>query len=314
MKSSYLALHESGKLADRIDTARDLLENCCLCPRECEVNRIEGELGFCRTGRKSVVASYNAHFGEESPLVGDHGSGTIFFAGCNLGCRFCQNDDISYDAINGLEAEPDELAGVMLQLQQQGCHNINLVTPSHVVAQILEALPIAIEYGLNLPLVYNTSAYDSLAALRLLDGVIDIYMPDLKIWDSEYAKRFLRAKDYPQQARKAVREMHRQVGDLVLDEDGVAQRGLIVRHLVMPDDVAGTEQWMKFLAGTSKQTYLNIMDQYRPCAEAGDLPPLDRSISSKEFRAAKEAASKYGLSRLDKREDRGLFRLIMNQG
>lgn len=280
-------------------SALDVLEACRLCPRACGVNRLKGETGFCGAGRQAVVASFTPHFGEEAPLVGENGSGTIFFAGCNLGCRFCQNYDISHDAGAGLEADPDELAGVMLSLQKQGCHNINFVTPSHVVPQILEALP----------LVYNTSAYDAAETLRLLDGVVDIYMPDVKIWDPAHAKRYLRAGDYPKRARAAVAEMHRQVGDLVI-EDGLAVRGLLVRHLVMPNDIAGTAHWMEYLAGLSKNTYLNLMDQYRPCGEAESLPPIDRTISGDEFRVAKAEAKRFGLTRLDNRDTRRLYRLL----
>lgn len=192
----------------------------------------------------------------------------------------------------------------MLELQRKGCHNINFVTPSHVVPQILEALPIAIDHGLSVPLVYNTSSYDSLEALRLLDGVVDIYMPDVKIWDRELAKKYLRAKDYPEKARTAVKEMHRQVGDLQLDHRGVAERGLLVRHLVMPEDVAGTSHWMEFLAGLSKDTYLNLMDQYHPCGGAVDMEPIDRMVTGDEYRAARAAAKKHGLTRLDVRSDR----------
>ncbi|QJB55886.1 radical SAM protein [Pseudodesulfovibrio sp. zrk46] len=301
MKPAYLVLHEAGELAGRIKTALARLGECRMCPRSCGVDRLNDERGFCGVGRKSVVASYNAHFGEEDPLVGEHGSGTIFFAGCNLGCRFCQNHDISSDPTAGLEADPDELAGVMLSLQKQGCHNINFVTPSHVVAQILEALPIAIEYGLTVPLVYNTSSYDSLDSLALLDGVVDIYMPDIKMWDSKHATKFLRAADYPDHARAAVREMHRQVGDLIVDESGIAERGLLVRHLVMPEDVAGTAHWMKFLADISRNTYLNMMDQYHPCAEAVAMPPIDRMLTRDEYDAALAEADEFGLTRLDVR-------------
>ncbi|MFZ7126958.1 MAG: radical SAM protein, partial [Desulfobacterales bacterium] len=290
MISAYRALHESGELVRRVEKALSMLGECCLCPRGCRVNRLEGESGFCGVGRRAVVASFNPHFGEEGPLVGEHGSGTIFFAGCNLGCRFCQNYDISHDAGAGIDAEPDELAGVMLSLQKQGCHNINLVTPSHVVPQILEALPIAVEHGLSVPLVYNTSSYDSLETLRLLDGVVDIYMPDVKMWDSDHAHRYLRARDYPEAARQAVREMYRQVGDLKIGPDGLAERGLLVRHLVMPGDTAGTEQWMAFLAGLSTNTYLNIMDQYQPCGEAGRMPGIDRMVTAEEFDRAVQAA------------------------
>lgn len=309
MIPGYLKLYQSKRLDERIKAGRAMLHACRMCPRECGVDRQADERGVCGVGRQAVVASFTPHFGEEDPLVGTHGSGTIFLAGCSLGCRFCQNDDISHNAGAGIEATPEELAGVMLELQGQGCHNINLVTPSHVVAQILEALPIAVEHGLNVPLVYNTSAYDSLETLRLLNGVVDIYMPDVKMWGPAHAARFLEAKDYPERARIAVREMHRQVGDLRMDNHGVAQCGLLVRHLVMPEGVAGTAQWMEFLAGLSTETYLNIMDQYRPCGEAGSIPPLDRMITSDEYKEALLEAKNQGLNRLDERTDR-FYRLF----
>jgi len=303
MRPAYLDLRASGELVRRIRTALAGLGACRLCPRECGVDRLRGETGFCGVGRQAVVASFNPHFGEEAPLVGKHGSGTVFFAGCSLGCRFCQNADISRDPRAGLPATPEELAGVMLALQNQGCGNINLVTPSHVVPQILEALPIAVGHGLNVPLVYNTGSYDSVDTLRLLEGVVDIYMPDVKMWDPEPAGKYLRAADYPERARAAVTEMHRQAGDLAV-EDGLAVRGLLVRHLVMPGGVAGTGEWMEFLAGLSKDTYLNLMDQYRPCAGADALPPIDRMLTREEFRAAVAEAEKHGLTRLDDRNGR----------
>ncbi|WP_147819527.1 radical SAM protein [Salidesulfovibrio onnuriiensis] len=300
MKPGYLSLHHSGELSVRASQAVSMLADCRCCPRECRVNRLEDERGFCGIGRKAVIASFNPHFGEESPLVGSHGSGTIFFAGCNLKCVFCQNYDISHDPDAGLAAEPEELAGVMLRLQQQGCHNINLVTPSHVVPQILEALPIAVEHGLRAPLVYNTSGYDSLEALKLLDGVVDIYMPDVKIWDAAQSRELLRTRDYPKRAKASVREMHRQVGDLRLD-GGIAVAGLLVRHLVMPGDIAGTRQWMRFLAGLSRDTYVNIMDQYHPCGEAKKHPHINRTITPKEFQSALDQAKNSNIKRLDRR-------------
>ena len=312
MEPSYLRLHRSGELARRAGRAVSLLAHCTLCPRDCGVDRLHGETGFCGAGRRATVASFNPHFGEEGPLVGETGSGTIFFAGCNLRCVFCQNHDISRHPDAGIAASPEELAGVMLELQRQGCRNINFVTPSHVVPQILEALPIAVEHGLVLPLVYNTGGYDSLETLRLLDGVVDIYMPDVKLWDPEYARAFLRAEDYPARAREAVAEMHRQVGDLRLDPDGVAVSGLLVRHLVMPGGVAGTGEWMAFLAGLSRETYVNVMDQYRPCADARTLAAIDRMISPEELAEAREAAGTAGLTRLDDRGER-LFRRLLQR-
>lgn len=310
MKPPYIGLYESGELKRRGEAAIALLSECRLCPRQCGVNRLEDKRGFCRTGRKAVVASYNPHYGEESPLVGKGGSGTIFFAGCNLGCRFCQNFDISHDGKAGIEAEPDQLAGVMLSLQDEGCHNINFVTPSHVVPQILEALPLAIDYGLKIPLVYNTSSYDLPKTLKLLDGVMDIYMPDVKMWDPKASAKYLQAPDYPKRAQAAIREMHRQVGDLSITDAGIAERGMLVRHLVMPDDIAGTGKWMQFLAGLSKNTYLNLMDQYHPCGEIDGLPELDRMITTEEFQAAERAAKKHGLTRLDARTDRFFYQFL----
>ncbi|MBG0791641.1 MAG: radical SAM protein [Desulfovibrionaceae bacterium] len=300
MPASYVTLHRSGELAGRIESALAGLAACELCPRRCGADRLGGETGFCGAGRQAVVASYNPHLGEESVLVGENGSGTIFFAGCNLGCRFCQNHDISRDPGAGTAADPEELAGVMLALERQGCANVNFVTPSHVVPQILEALPIAAEHGLSVPLVYNTGSYDSLDTLRLLDGVVDIYMPDVKIWDPVLAGRYLGAEDYPKRARAAVTEMHRQVGDLVI-KDGLAVRGLLVRHLVMPGGVAGTGKWMEFLAGLSRDTFVNVMDQYRPCGDIEDLPEIGRMVAAAEFQAALDEAKGRGLHRLDDR-------------
>lgn len=247
------------------------------------------------------MASYNPHFGEESPLVGHHGSGTIFFSWCNLRCRFCQNYDISQFG-SGEPVESTELATIMLQLQGLGCHNINLVSPSHVVPQILVGVYIAAEAGLHIPLVYNTGGYDALDTLALLEGVVDIYMPDMKYADADIARRYSGIVDYPHHNQAAVKEMHRQVGDLAMDQDGIALRGLLVRHLVLPEGLAGTEEITRFLAeDISKDTYLNIMDQYRPCHEARELPPLSRRITRSEYDAAVQAARAVGLTRLDRR-------------
>jgi putative pyruvate formate lyase activating enzyme len=300
--SSYIEAHCTGKLANSIERSYKILKNCRLCPRECEVNRLEDEKGFCRTGRLAMVSSYNPHFGEEDPLVGKYGSGTIFMTNCNLLCVFCQNWDISHLG-EGSEVRPKTLASMMLQIQKQGCHNINFVTPTHVVPQILDALSYAIEDGLNVPLVYNTGGYDSVETLKLLDGIFDIYMPDFKFWDAEMARKYLKAPDYPERAREALKEMHRQVGDLVLDESGVALRGIILRHLVMPGGVAGTREIMRFIAREiSKDTYVNIMDQYRPCGNAYRYPPLDRRITPEEYEEALKAAQEEGITRLDRRE------------
>lgn len=301
----YLELHRRGELIERARRAREHERACDLCARYCGVDRAE-QLGGCRTGQNAYMASYGAHHGEEDPLRGRHGSGTIFFSWCNLRCQYCQNQDISQSPA-GREVASEELAAVMLSLQRSGCHNINFVSPSHVVAEILEALAIAVEAGLRLPLVYNTGGYDSLEALALLDGVIDIYMPDMKYSDRHTARKYSKIGDYPRANRAAVREMHRQVGDLQLDGQGVAQRGLLVRHLVLPGGLAGTEKIVRFLAEEiSTNTYLNLMDQYRPAYKAMRHPPLDRRPTSEEFKNAVTAARSAGLTRLDERRPRWL--------
>jgi putative pyruvate formate lyase activating enzyme len=297
---AYLALHKSGELLRRARLAVRHLEDCDLCPRYCRVDRLATTKGaVCRTGRLARVASFGPHFGEEAPISGWRGSGTIFFSWCNLRCVFCQNWEIGQREA-GMEVGPERLAGMMLELQEIGCHNVNLVTPSHVVAQILEALVVAAGAGLRLPLVYNTGGYDSPEALALLDGVIDIYMPDAKYGSSELARRYSHVREYVDSNRAAVREMHRQVGDLDIDEMGVAYRGLLVRHLVLPDDVAGTEDVLAFIAReVSTSTYLNLMDQYRPAYKAAENPPLERPLYAAEYRQARELAGRYGLHRLD---------------
>jgi len=307
MMPVYLNLSKK-ELDEKIKQAVALLSPCYLCPRSCGVNRLEGERGFCKNGRYALVASYNLHFGEESPLVGTGGSGTIFFAGCNLGCVFCQNYDISHSIEGSVEVSAEQLAHIMIHLQKKGAHNINFVSPSHVVAQILEALKIAIDLGLKIPLIYNTGAYDKIEVLKILDGIIDIYMPDTKFFNPEPSKKYLKAKDYPEIAKKAIKEMHRQVGDLIINEEGIAVRGLLVRHLLMPNNLAGTEKWLKFIAREiSKNTYLNIMDQYRPCGDAHEFPELLSTITYEELEAARNFAQNLGLTRLDEKD---LSRLI----
>ncbi|MGV1098548.1 radical SAM protein [Thiovibrio sp. JS02] len=306
----YLTLAAGGELKRRTESALALLASCRLCPRQCGVDRLANEKGICRTGRKAVVASYTPHFGEERPLVGVGGSGTIFFSNCNLGCVFCQNYGISHLG-EGVEVSPGQLAAMMLSLQKQGCHNINLVTPSHVAAQILEALLPAIEGGLRLPLVYNSSGYDSVETLALLDGVVDIYMPDFKFWDKASAKRFARAPDYPERARAAIIEMHRQVGELVINQEGLAERGLLLRHLVMPGGLTETGAILGFIAEEiSATTYVNIMDQYRPCGQALDFPPIDRSLRVEEYQEALRLAHAAGLTRLDERDFEKMLRSL----
>jgi putative pyruvate formate lyase activating enzyme len=296
----YIKAFESGLLAQRAAAARNGLKYCTLCPRACRVNRLAGLLGVCKTGERAVVASCDAHFGEEAPLVGTHGSGTIFFSHCNLLCLFCQNYSISHEG-QGEPVTAAELARMMLFLQGNGCHNINFVTPSHVVPQILAALDVAVANGLRVPLVYNTSAYDRVETLELLDGIIDIYMPDFKFWDPGPAKETCQAEDYPVVARGAIKEMHRQVGDLLIDEAGLARRGLLVRHLVMPAEIAGTRNIMTFIANEiSVNTYVNIMPQYRPCGRASEIKVLDEPISISDYETAVKVARDAGILRLDR--------------
>ncbi|PKO22383.1 MAG: radical SAM protein [Chloroflexi bacterium HGW-Chloroflexi-1] len=303
---AYLKLLRGGELARRVVEAFVHLEACDVCPRGCLVDRRAGELGICRTGERAKISSYGPHLGEEDPLRGWRGSGAIFFARCNLHCQYCQNHDIS-QADSGEEVEPERLAAIMLALQQAGCHNINLVSPSHVVPQIMAAVLIAAQAGLRLPLVYNTGGYDSMTMLKLLDGVIDIYMPDMKYADAKTAERYSKAPGYPEANQAAVREMHRQVGDLQLDDNGLATRGLLVRHLVLPGGLAGTAQVVRFLANEiSPDTYLNVMNQYCPAYHAAEYPELNRRITREEYAAAVKMALEAGLRRLDERR-RGVW-------
>jgi putative pyruvate formate lyase activating enzyme len=298
--AAYLELHRSGKLRERVEAAVSLLESCSVCPRGCAVNRLAGDVGKCRTPREAMISSYGPHFGEEAPLVGRHGSGTIFFTNCNLRCLFCQNYSISQLG-EGQKVSKEELAYIMLSLQAQGCHNINLVSPTHVVPQILEALELAAESGLHLPLVYNSGGYDSVETLRILDGIVDIYMPDIKYDDEETARELSGIENYPEVNKAAITEMHKQTGDLEINEEGVAQRGLLVRHLVLPHGLAGTKGIVNFLSKEiSRNTYVNIMAQYHPCYKALQIPDLGRRISSTELQEALSLAQEAGLSRLDK--------------
>jgi putative pyruvate formate lyase activating enzyme len=298
--AAYVELKERGELKSRVELARKRLASCEVCPHRCHVNRLGGELGNCGTGSRAVVSSCGPHFGEESPLVGSHGSGTIFFTNCNLKCVFCQNYSISQLG-EGRQVSGQELSEMMLALQRRGCHNINFVSPTHVVPQILEALALAVDRGLSVPLVYNSGGYDSLEMLRLLDGVVDIYMPDMKYSDGEVGRKYSGASDYPEVNRRAVKEMHRQVGDLQVDAQGIASRGLLVRHLVLPNELAGTEEITRFLAAEiSVNTYLNVMEQYHPCHKASSFPELSRRIDGEEFSEAVGCARKAGLQRLDR--------------
>jgi putative pyruvate formate lyase activating enzyme len=296
---SYIKLYETGELQKRIDALNVILEDCHLCPRNCRVNRFEGEKGVCRVGSLPMVSSFHAHFGEERPLVGYYGSGTIFLTYCNLKCLFCQNYDISHLG-EGRGVSLKELGDMMISLMRQGCHNINFVTPTHQTAQIVSALPYAIGKGFEIPLVYNCGGYESLETINLLDGIFDIYMPDFKYGSNESAKKLSAAPDYVEITKAAIKEMHRQVGDLVIDKRGIAQKGLLIRHLVLPQGLAGTREVMHFIATEiSKNTYVNIMDQYRPCYQAFDHPPMDRRITGEEIEEAVRIAREEGLGRLD---------------
>ena len=298
---AYMTLYSNGELERRAQEYVKGLASCRVCPRVCNADRIANETGTCKIGRYACVSNYFPHHGEEYPLRGWRGSGTIFFAGCNLRCQFCQNFEISQLG-QGEETPPERLAEMMLELQAEGCHNINFVTPEHVVPQVLEALLNAVGAGLRLPIVYNTSAYDSMESLRQMDGVVDIYMPDFKIWDPRMALKYLCAKDYPQVARRVIKEMHRQVGELKMDENGLAKRGVLLRHLVMPGTVAGTHEIMKFLAKeVSPHTYVNIMAQYHPANKVTEdkFPEINRRITRQEYKEAISAAQKAGLYRFD---------------
>lgn len=300
MPIAAAALLADGRLHRRAATARRMLARCVLCPRRCGVNRLAGENGRCATGALARIASYGPHFGEEACLVGNHGSGTIFLAGCGLGCCFCQNFDLSRGEEPGQEVDAQGFAAIMLELQARGCHNINLVTPSHVVPQLLAALIPALEGGLRVPIVYNCSGYESDAALVLLDGIIDLYLPDYKFSRVETAERYAQAPDYPERVRRALRRMHRQVGDLVVGADGLARSGLLIRHLLMPGLIEETREILHFIATSiAPRTAVNLMDQYHPCGQADAFAELRRGIRSEEYRAVMETARALGLDRLE---------------
>jgi len=294
-KPKYLETKQQGILSKKIKHLSDLLTDCSLCPRQCKKDRTRHQKGYCSTGKHAIVSSWSPHFGEEPQLVGEKGSGTLFFSHCNLKCVFCQNYDISIKGM-GQEADAEQIASIMLYLQNIGCHNINLVTPSHVVPQILSALDIAIDYGLSIPLVYNCSGYESVETLRILNGVIDIYLPDFKFWLPKTSRDFCHAEDYPDIAKEAVKEMYDQVGDLKVDKAGIACSGLMVRHLVMPGGLDETYQILKFLKEkVSAHTHVNIMSQYRPMGNAGDFETLARPTAPEEFRKALHMARRFNL-------------------
>ncbi len=320
-RPAYASL-DRRELQDRVARALDTLRDCRICPRDCGVDRLQDKWAACKTGRYAAVGSYFAHFGEEDCLRGWNGSGTIFFSHCNLRCVFCQNYDISQaiapprragadgrsdgqrDGV-ALGSTPEAIARMMLELQERGCHNINFVTPEHVVPQVVEALAVAIEQGLHLPIVYNTSAYDSLESLELMRGIVDIYMPDFKYWSAARSKTYMKAENYPEAARAAIKEMHRQVGELVIDDEGLAKHGLLIRHLVMPgclDETRAILEWIATQLGPN--TYVNVMDQYYPAGRvSGERhTEINRRLTTNEFREAKEIASELGLRRLDERQ------------
>ena len=303
MHPGYLQLYDNGELDKRISELYSILKSCTLCPRECRKNRLEGERGYCQSGEALVVSSIHPHFGEEDPLVGPGrsmgvgGSGTIFLSGCNLGCIYCQNYDISHLG-EGRPISSQELAAGMVELQKLGCHNINFVTPTHFVPQLVKSLRVAIEKGLNIPIVYNCGGYESVNTIRLLDGIVDIYMPDIKYSDSQKSGKYSNAPDYFERCCETVMEMHRQVGDLKLDDRGIAQRGMLIRHLILPNDAAGSEDVLRFIAKKlSRDTYVNIMFQYRPMFKAGEYEEFSRSPFLEEYRRAIEIAKDFGLHR-----------------
>ncbi len=290
-----------GRLRERAERLTARLSRCDICPRHCRVNRKAGELGVCRGAANAAVSSFGPHFGEEAPLVGIHGSGTVFFSGCNLRCVFCQNYEISHLG-EGNEVSAERLAGIFLSIQRMGCHNLNLVTPTHVTPQILAALSLAAPRGLSIPVVYNCGGYESVEVLRELEGVVDVYMPDIKFLDPEASERYCDARDYPGIVRAALREMYRQVGPLVFDRRGNARRGLLVRHLVMPGESSSTRQVIDFLADEiGRDTYLNLMNQYRPCGRALEFPEIGRRTARSEWEDARDHARGKGMSRLDER-------------
>ncbi|SNZ08674.1 putative pyruvate formate lyase activating enzyme [Persephonella hydrogeniphila] len=297
MKStpSYIKLYEEGKLKERVEKAYSMLESCNVCPHSCKVNRLKGEKGFCKTAENVKVASFFPHRGEEFPIRGYYGSGTIFISYCNMRCVYCQNYDISHLG-EGKEYTPEEIAGIMLYLQEEGCHNINWVTPSHVVPQLLKALYIAVKKGLKIPIVYNTSSYDNPETVELLYGIVDIYLPDIKYLNGDFARKYSKVKNYPEVAKQVIKMMFNQVGNLKTDERGIAYRGVLVRHLVLPNGISTTKEVLDFLYTVSPHIYVNIMAQYHPYYKACDYPELCRRITDEEYRQAVEYARTLGLN------------------
>ncbi|MBU4345785.1 MAG: radical SAM protein [Candidatus Omnitrophica bacterium] len=308
MYPAYLKAGHNGTLKQLCEQARKMLESCSICPRRCKVNRLKGEQGFCKTGLLPKVCSFMPHHGEEPPISGERGSGTIFFSHCNMACTYCQNYEFS-QLEEGREVEFEELAGFMLQLQDMGCHNINFVTPTHVMPQILQALIIAIPKGLKIPLVYNTGGYELAQVIKLLDGIVDIYMPDMRYADNDMAVKYSQAPDYPQYNQQALEQMHRQVGVADRDNAGIIRRGLIIRHLVLPQNISGTEKIMQFIAGKlSPEAYISLMSQYLPCYKAEEFPEINRRITSAEYEAAQKIMRACGLNNGWIQESHGLDR------
>jgi putative pyruvate formate lyase activating enzyme len=294
---SYIKLYKGGELDERIERLYKILESCELCPRKCKVNRLMGEKGYCKSGRELVISSYGPHFGEEPELVGRNGSGTIFMTNCNMLCIYCQNFDISHLGY-GEEISISGMAEKMLSLQNRGCHNINLVTSTHFAPQLVKSIEAAAGRGLKLPIVWNCGGYENVEVIKLLTDIVDIYMPDIKYGEDEPANRYSNIPDYFRRSREAVKEMHRQVGDLKVDDRGIAFRGLLIRHLVLPNNLAGSEKVLKFISeDLSKECYVNIMAQYRPCGKAYEYEELSRSLTPNEYYSVIDSARKLGLHR-----------------
>jgi putative pyruvate formate lyase activating enzyme len=309
MKPAYLKTFESGKLEKTAQVAFKLLESCVICPRKCRINRLKDQKGFCKTGLKARIYSFMAHHGEEPPVSGENGSGTIFFAGCNMACIYCQNYEFSQESCPAREVDSRELASIMLELQNSRCHNINLVTPTHILPQILKALLIAIPEGLNIPLVYNTSGYELPEMIKMLDNIVDIYLPDMRYANKEAAIKYSSAPDYPEYNQGSLKEMQRQAGVAQIDESGIINKGLIIRHLVLPQDISGTKKTMEFIAQElSPETYISLMSQYMPCYKSDKFPELSRRISKEEYKQAKKIMADLGLHNGWIQESHGLDR------
>jgi len=299
IEPKFMRTFQSGELHKKVQKAWDRLASCDICPRNCGVDRLSGQTGICDTGRNPVLYRYKAHLGEETPLIGKNGSGTFFFTHCNLRCIFCQNFEMSHLG-EGREISLNQMSDMMLVLQKSGCSNINFITPTHVVPQILAALEIAIQKGLCIPLVYNTSGYESVDTLKLLDGVIDVYMPDFKFWDPDVSEKLCGLRDYPEIARQAVLEMHRQVGDLKINGQGLAIQGLLLRHLLLPSGLGGTYDIMKFISeAISPDTYVNIMPQFKPFYRSKEVRELLNPITEDDYAEALQTARELGIHRID---------------